>query len=75
MLFVLKNFLKQFYLFLLGAAIVFYLLYQLENWEPKETINCGNPQSSYEENACDRAYERTFEEKWGREPGKLPKIP
>lgn len=65
----------QFYLFLLGAAIVFYLLYQLENWEPKETINCGNPQSSYEENACDRAYERTYEEKWGRKPGKLPKIP
>ena len=65
----------QFYLLLIGAGLFFYFFYQLENWEPKETINCGNPQSSYEENVCDRAYERTYEEKWGRKPGKLPKIP
>lgn len=64
----------QFYLLLLGVGLFFYLIYQLETWEP-EKIDCSNPKSSIDRRACERAYERTYEEKWGRKPGKLPKIP
>lgn len=59
------------YFYIIGALLVAYIVYSIETYEPKK-INCGNPQSDFEKKACEKAFERTYEEKWGRKPGKIP---
>jgi hypothetical protein len=52
--------------------IIFLYYYLFIASDPNRDINCADPSSNYQQGICDRAYERTYEEKWGRKPGKIP---
>ena len=61
---------------LLGIFLILIFIFVIQLITvPKSNINCADPIGDYQKDVCERAYERTFEEKWGRKPGKLPKIP
>ena len=55
---------------ILLIIFLYYYLFILS--DPNRDINCADPSSNYQQGICDRAYERTYEEKWGRKPGKIP---
>jgi hypothetical protein len=48
--------------------VVFFFIYIIFIDGPNSNINCANPIGDYQKDVCERAYERTFEEKWGRKP-------
>ncbi len=58
---------------LLGIFLILIFIFVIQLITvPKSNINCADPIGDYQKDVCERAYERTFEEKWGRKPGKLP---
>ena len=48
--------------------VVFFFIWVIfTNYGPN-SINCANPRGDYQKDVCERAYKRTFREKWGRDP-------
>lgn len=59
---------------LIGSIVL--LLLSLCMGPASEGFKCSDSNlTSSQQRACDKAYENAYEEKWGRKPGKLPKIP
>ena len=50
---------------LVFAIAMFLFIYIIFSDGPNSNINCANPIGDYQKDVCDRAYERTFKEKWG----------